>query len=51
MTVDSDYKGTESFSNTVGDSVSYTFTGPAIQVVMPQSENRASLPRSPRQRR
>lgn len=34
-----DYKGTESFSNTVGDKVSYTFTGTAIQVVMPQSEN------------
>lgn len=34
-----DYKGTESFSDTVGDAVSYTFQGPAIQVVMPQSEN------------
>ncbi|GGP87742.1 beta-galactosidase [Streptosporangium pseudovulgare] len=34
-----DYKGTESFSDTPGDSVSYTFTGTAIQVVMPQSEN------------
>src|SRR5258708_30431921 len=34
-----DYKGTESYSNTAGDSVSVTFTGTAIRLVAPKDSN------------
>jgi hypothetical protein len=34
-----DYKGTESFSNTAGDSVSVTFSGTAVRVIAPKDSN------------
>ncbi|WP_157560940.1 beta-galactosidase [Humibacter albus] len=34
-----DYKTTESWSNGVGDSLSYTFTGTGIQIIAPQADN------------
>jgi hypothetical protein len=34
-----DYKGTESFSDTAGDSVSVTFSGTAIRVIAPKDSN------------